>query len=84
MLARSECVSVVPGSAHRPFLLDDVELELDADERLWEAVRDFNLETVIEFSGSRFGRRVSTRSLVSTIPPPSAFPSTSSIVELDR
>lgn len=34
MLARSEVLSVVPGSAYRPFLLE-IELALDAEERLW-------------------------------------------------
>lgn len=38
MLARSECVSVVPGSAYRPFLLD-TEVELDAEDKVWEGVR---------------------------------------------
>lgn len=54
MLARSEWVSVVPGSAYRPFLLD-VELALEAEDKLWEAVRVFVLGIVtgaVEFSVS--------------------------------
>ena len=42
MLALSEWVSVVPGSAYRPFLLD-AELMLEADERVWEFARVLGL-----------------------------------------
>ena len=41
ILARSEWMSEVPGSAYRPFLLD-AELELEAEERLCELVRVLN------------------------------------------
>lgn len=40
MLARSACVSVVPGSAYRPFLLV-FEVTLAADESVWDCCRDF-------------------------------------------
>lgn len=46
MLALSQWISVVPGSAYRPFLLD-VEIELEADERLCGLVR------VLSFGGVR-------------------------------
>lgn len=48
MLAGSESVSVMPGSAYRPFLVE-IEEELDADERLCRAeLRVFNVASASE------------------------------------
>lgn len=49
ILARSALVSVVPGSAYRPFL-ETTELALEADDRLCEFLRAFNFG--VEFSES--------------------------------
>lgn len=43
ILALSELASVVPGSAYRPFLLEN-EVMLEADDRLCEFFRAFDLE----------------------------------------
>lgn len=42
MLALSACVSVVSGSAYRPFLLR-LETSSEANERRWEALRDLGV-----------------------------------------
>jgi hypothetical protein len=54
MEARSACISVVPGSAYRPFLLE-VETELDAEERECELVRLLSRGMRKALSVSRFG-----------------------------
>jgi hypothetical protein len=51
MLAGSESVSVMLGSAYRPFLVE-IEEELDADDRLCRAeLRVFNLGSATEKPG---------------------------------
>ena len=52
-LVRSAVVSVVPGSAYRPFLLDN-EVALDAEDKVWELFRDFSLG--VGFAESGLGR----------------------------
>ncbi len=49
MLARSEWVSVVPGSAYRPFLVVG-GMRPAAEESVWEAVRAFNLALALELA----------------------------------
>ena len=52
MLALSEWVSVVPGSAYRPFLLA-AEMTLEAEDKLYEVARVSGLGIVtggVEFS----------------------------------
>jgi hypothetical protein len=75
ILARSEWISLVPGSAYRPFLLD-AELEREAEDRLWEAARVLSLGngggSFRTRLGSALGRGKSCElgSVVSSLPPP--------------
>lgn len=73
MLARSEWMSLVPGSAYGPFLLD-AELEREAEDRLWEAVRVLSLGngggSFRTRPGSGRGKSCGLGSVVSSLPPP--------------